>query len=101
MTCRCPSMSPFLYAAHPRPSIFSSDGAFTPRSNGKTTSQTASEAVTAFMDRTGRSPGTMYGISAAADARSERTTYERRQRAPYARRAVGSAAPRKDQGGES
>lgn len=49
------------------PSIFATDPAFTPRTNGKTASQIGAETVARRTLAEGRNPGTMHGISRRAD----------------------------------
>lgn len=69
MTCRCYSLSPFLWASHPRPSIFSKDSAFTyGASTGTTQSQKVTQAVARFEAKHGYSIGSIAGISPKADA---------------------------------
>jgi len=45
MTCTCHPSSPFLWAQHPRPSIFAIDPFFRVKQSSKTGSQLASEVV--------------------------------------------------------
>ena len=45
MTCTCHSSSPFLWAQHPRPSIFVDDPTFKVKQSAKTGSQLATEVV--------------------------------------------------------
>jgi hypothetical protein len=45
MTCTCTEHSPFLWAQHPRPSIFVEDLFFKAKQSTKTGSQLASEVV--------------------------------------------------------
>jgi len=45
MTCTCNQHSPFLWAQHPRPSIFAIDPFFRAKQSSKTGSQLASEVV--------------------------------------------------------
>ncbi len=45
MTCTCHPSSPFLWAQHPRPSIFLDDPFFKAKQSAKTGSQLASEVV--------------------------------------------------------
>lgn len=45
MTCTCHPLSPFLWAQHPRPSIFADDTAFKAKLSAKTGSQLATEVV--------------------------------------------------------
>ena len=49
------------------PSIFATDPAFTPRTNGKTASQIGAEVVERRTREEGRNPGTLSGISRRAD----------------------------------
>ena len=65
MTCRCNCLSPFRWAEFPQSSIFTGR-AFTSDDSG-----TASRAVQAFEDKTGRSRGTVFGISKKSDEKSE------------------------------
>ena len=48
-------------------SIFATDPASTPRTNGKTASQIGAETVARRTREEGRNPGTMHGISRRAD----------------------------------
>jgi hypothetical protein len=63
MTCKCHPDSPFLWAEHPRPSIFASDHTFRPKSSdGKTIGQ----LVTSRLDERrakGELVGTVPGMS--------------------------------------
>jgi hypothetical protein len=61
------ALSAFHWKDDPRPSVFATDRAFVANASGQTTSQTASKAVQAFEQKHGRSQGTVYGVSAAAD----------------------------------
>ena len=45
MTCTCHPSSPFLWAQHPRPSIFADDPTFKAKQSIKTGSQLATEVV--------------------------------------------------------
>lgn len=45
MTCTCHPSSPFLWAQHPRPSIFLDDPFYKAKQSAKTGSQLASEVV--------------------------------------------------------
>lgn len=45
MTCTCTEHSPFLWAQHPRPSIFVEDLFFKAKQSAKTGSQLATEVV--------------------------------------------------------
>lgn len=45
MTCTCTEHSPFLWAQHPRPSIFVEDLFFKTKQSAKTGSQLATEVV--------------------------------------------------------
>ena len=45
MTCTCHPLSPFLWAQHPRPSIFLDDPFYKAKQSAKTGSQLASEVV--------------------------------------------------------
>lgn len=45
MTCTCTEHSPFLWAQHPRPSMFADDPFFKAKQSAKTGSQLASEVV--------------------------------------------------------
>jgi hypothetical protein len=65
MTCA------FHWREEIRPSIFATDRAFVPNQNGESASQVASRAVQEHEQRTGRSRGTVYGISKASDAAAE------------------------------
>lgn len=73
--------SPFLWQHDPRPSIFARDTAFCGYGKtGKTHSQTASEASDKFQARTGRSAGSIKGLSAKADVAIEQAEHTRRAR---------------------
>ena len=73
MTCSCRRhLSPFHWDSYPRQSIFLQDPAFArAASSGRTPSQIATEAVDAVAIRTGRSSGSIFGLSDAADKRAE------------------------------
>jgi hypothetical protein len=75
------SLSPFRWREFPRPSIFATDSTFTTGARmGKTLSHTSSAAVSRHIERTGRSPGTLMGISPKADKQAEERTYKRGKR---------------------
>jgi hypothetical protein len=74
-------LSPFRWRDFPRPSIFATDSTFTTGARmGKTLSHTSSEAVSRHIERTGRSPGTLMGISPNADRQAEEQRPYRRKR---------------------
>ena len=60
MTCTCHPSSPFLWAQHPRPSIFVDDSYFKAKQSIKTGSQLATEVV-ARKRRDNIHYGTVYG----------------------------------------
>lgn len=60
MTCTCTQHSPFLWAQHPRPSIFADDPYFKAKQSTKTGSQLASEVV-ARKRKENVNYGTIYG----------------------------------------
>jgi len=71
--------NPFLYASHPRDSIFMSDTKFTGcKKNGKTASQVSAASVEAITARTGRNPGSIRGISHRGNLRIEESENKRR-----------------------
>lgn len=77
MTCNCCPESAFRWRESPRRSIFTSDQDFTRAAHtGKTPNQISSEGVTRIIERTGRSPGSVFGISPAADRRTEQGIYD-------------------------
>jgi hypothetical protein len=72
------SLSPFRWREFPRPSVFVSDPLFTTGARmGKTLSHTSSAAVTRHIEKTGRSPGTLRGISPKADKQAEERPYRK------------------------
>jgi hypothetical protein len=74
-------MNAFRWREDPRPSIFARDTHFTGnRSSGKTQSQTSSEAVQRFTKATGRSPGSIRGISSKGNLLIEEGENRRRAR---------------------
>ena len=89
--CTCSIHSAFRWTDYIRPSIFLDDARFTTgASSGRTMSQITSASVDRITERTGRSPGTVFGISQDADRRSEAGIYDRRKkhsRGPYKTRA--------------
>lgn len=60
------SNNPFEWYKRTGPSIFAQDPAFVAKSNGKTTSQMATEKVDE-QRKNGKSPGTIQGLGAATD----------------------------------
>lgn len=67
-TCTCSCRSPFRFREFPRPSIFGTDSAFCPVGKQGLSMSHIQSATTARITReTGRSPGTVHGLSAAAD----------------------------------
>lgn len=63
--------NPFMWASHPRPSIFLADG------DAATRSRRASEAVDRKTAATGVNPGTIRGISRKANKRDTDTAWTR------------------------
>lgn len=60
------STNPFKWRERTEPSVFATDPAFTPKSNGKTGSQIATE----FVDeqrKQGKMPGTIQGLGSSED----------------------------------
>ena len=55
------------------PSIFAAVKSMRPNKSGLSTSLTATQTVTAFQEETGRSRGTLRGLSRAADQQLTRT----------------------------
>jgi hypothetical protein len=71
-------MSPFKWQEHPRPSIFATDRTFVGnKKDGKTQSQVSSETVARLTEQSGRSPGSIPGISAKGDLLIEQSNYRR------------------------
>jgi hypothetical protein len=67
------------------PSIFMAHRTFVANANGESQSQTATRAVQKFERQTGKSRGTVYGISKKSDAAAEEFQHriaERKTRAP-------------------
>lgn len=62
------------------PSIFSRSRAFMVFETGRGASEAASVAVREHEERTGRSPGTVYGISEASDKRAAEFTVQKMAR---------------------
>lgn len=60
MTCTCTEHSPFLWAQHPRPSIFVEDLYYKAKQSAKTGSQLATEVV-ARKRKENVNYGTIYG----------------------------------------
>lgn len=80
-TCTCSIHSPFRFRDFPRASTFASDGAFTPRNTkGQTISQIASDASARYTKITGRSLGSISGISAAGNLGVEEGNARRAKR---------------------
>jgi hypothetical protein len=72
MTQRLHDPNTAFHADLSAPSIFRSDSRFlATRRTGKTLSQTTSDVVAAVIARTGRSPGTLKGLSQRADLAAE------------------------------
>lgn len=71
-------MNAFHWRNDPRPSIFATDPAFRANTSGKTQSQTSSEVVTRITEATGRSPGSIYHLSAKGNALVEEGNHRRR-----------------------
>lgn len=63
------------------PSIFMASRTFVANVNGESASQTAARAVQQFEATTGRSRGTVYGISRKSDAASEQFQLAARSKA--------------------
>lgn len=81
MTCRCNFHSPFHWRDFPRASIFMQDSAFYKGAiTSQTMSQIASASVERYTERTGRNPGSIFGISAHADRLTEAAIHERQKR---------------------
>jgi hypothetical protein len=75
-------MNAFRWRENPRPSIFLRDPTFTPKNKaGQTMSQISSAVVTKHIARTGRSPGSIKGISQAGDSLIEQAEHDRRRAA--------------------
>jgi hypothetical protein len=70
--------SPFNWKAG-ESSIFAADKAFTGYSTGKTPSQVSADASDAYTQKTGRSLGTVTGISTKSDRDAEVRAYMRRK----------------------
>lgn len=66
MTCKCTSLSPFLWQQNPRPSVFADDAFFRAKSTGKTASQISSEVVQRKRNE-GTDTGTIYGLNKDRD----------------------------------
>ncbi len=64
--------NPFLWASHPRPSIFLADG------DAATRSRRASEAVDRKTKRDGKNPGTLPGLGRKVHGRDTETAYMRK-----------------------
>jgi hypothetical protein len=73
-------MSPFNWQADKRPTIFATDVRFTgAKKHGKTRGQVMTETVERITLATGRSPGSLFGISAKSDAQIEEGNHRRRR----------------------
>lgn len=71
--------SAFFWYERREPSIFATDSAFTGcKKTGKTHSQSASEAVDRYVEKTGKNPGSISGISSHGDRLIERAVHDRR-----------------------
>lgn len=81
MTCRCCINSAFRWAEHRRDSLFVSDPTFTVGAKaGKTMSVVSSEAARKYERQTGRSLGSIRGLSDRGDRHIEQSEYVRRKR---------------------
>jgi hypothetical protein len=89
MRCACSPLSPFLWRHHKRPSIFLDEGerGFAADINGNSRSQVATASAVRFEKKTGRSMGTIGGISSAGDSKTEELNAHRARR----RKASGTA----------
>jgi hypothetical protein len=78
MSCACTCLSPFHYAEHPGDSIFMADPAFYKGARtGATMSALQTAAVERYARRTGRSAGSISGISAKGDFHIEESNHRR------------------------
>jgi hypothetical protein len=75
MTCTCTQHSPFLWAQHPRPSIFATDTAFKSKPNSdKTSSQSATDVVIRKR-KENINHGTLYGLTKDREEAMTRAKY--------------------------
>jgi hypothetical protein len=82
MNCTCNCLSPFKWASYPRDSIFMGSSLFYKgASSGTTMSALQTAAVERYAARTGRSAGSIHGISDRGDAHIEQSNYRRARRA--------------------
>jgi hypothetical protein len=83
MTCSCcRQLSPFHYAEYPQDSIFMGSSLFYKGARtGSTMSALQTAAVERYAARTGRSAGSIMGISDRGDALVEQSNYRRARRA--------------------
>jgi hypothetical protein len=74
-------LCPFHWREHPRPSIFALDSKFTAGAKvGKTQGQICAESARKYEDNTGRSLGSIRGLSDRGDRLIEHSEYVRRRR---------------------
>lgn len=88
-----PQNNPFLWAKHPRPSIFLQDPYFRAKSDGRTDSQRATDTVEARR-MNGDDPGKLYGIGALTDEKEKRLLAYK-QFGTYSRATPSSKQPNK------
>lgn len=74
MTCTCTQHSPFLWAQHPRPSIFADDPVFKAKQSAKTGSQLATEVVERKR-KDNIHHGTVYGLTKDREEAITRAKY--------------------------
>jgi hypothetical protein len=67
MTCTCGVLSPFHWRFDKSPTVFAADRSFTPNVHGESQSQTSARSVQEFEKKTGRSRGSITGISQKSD----------------------------------
>lgn len=91
MTCRCSILSPFRWADGLCPSAFSSDKKFAANANGESHTQVAVRNLQLREEKTGRSPGAIYGISQAANQRVEQYHLDTAVRVKRKRATVSSS----------
>lgn len=73
-------LSPFRYAEDPRPSIFMAAGWGRGGSTGKTMNAIQSATVARKTRETGRSPGSISGLSKRGDVHIEESNHTRRRK---------------------
>lgn len=80
MTCSCPITCAFRWQDDPRPSIFVHDSAYAPKGeSGLSMREIQSATISRRTQQEGKSPGTMRGLSDAADARINATELHQRR----------------------